>query len=144
MKVEKIDHLHAYAKDVDAVCRLFTDLFGMKCRTMEFKEFGSRTCVVSAGKTFIEFLQPTDPKGRVAKLVGSRPEGLLCVNFKVPNIDEGIAELESRGIKLTQRFDIGPIKQAWFDYSKTFGVQVELGEYPGDDIGKLAAQVIPK
>ena len=139
MKVEKLDHFHAYAKDVDAVARLFADLFGKESVTWEHDQLGARGCFVPSLQ--VEFLQPTDPNGEIARVIGTREEGMLCVNFKVPNIEEAIAEMESRGIKLIRLFQIGQVKQAWFESKNTFGVQIELGEYPGDDIA--AAAVMP-
>ena len=136
MRVQRIDHLHAYANDVDAVARLFSDLFGMTCDICEFGEWGLRTVVVRTGRDrrFIEFLQPTDPNGEVARFLGPRSEGLICVDFKVPDIDRATAELESRGIKQIHRSNIGKVKQAWFESKNTFGMQIELSEYPGDNI----------
>ena len=140
MKIERIDHLHAYTKDIDAVARLFSGL-GLKCEVPDLKDMegaGGKTLVVWIGEgAFIEFLQPTDPEGDLAQLIGDREEGLLCVDLKVSDMDEAVAEMESRGIKLLKMFEINQLKQAWFDPSNTFGVQIELGEYPGDEIADI-------
>ncbi len=143
MKVEKIDHLHAYAKDVDAVAELFSSLFGMKCKVFSFEQYGTRNCIATTPQGFIEFIQPTDPEKDPAKLIGDRPEGLLCISLKVPNMQEAIAEMEARGIKLLKLYELGPVKQAWFDPKNTFGIQIELGEYPGDNIHKAGAGQLP-
>jgi len=57
----------------------------------------------------------------------------------VPNIKEAIAELESWGIKMVGPVhETGSVKQAWFDPTNTFGAQIELCEYPGDDLAVAA------
>lgn len=138
MRVQRIDHLHAYAKDVDAVARLFSDLFGMKCRVCDYPQFGGRTCAIRPWQSsrFIEFVQPTDANGVLGRLVGPRDEGLLCVNFKVPDLEKAIKDMEARGINTVRRSESvsGRVKQAWFECKDTFGVQFELSQYAGDNM----------
>ncbi len=132
MKVEKIDHIHAYAKDLEGAVRLFTDLLGKEFLPVwESDDFGTRAAFHPLG---FEFLQPTDPNGPVAQTIGPREEGILFVCFKVPDIEEAIAEMEWRGIKMIHQYQVGKLKEALFESTNTFGVQIELCEYPGDDI----------
>jgi len=132
MKVEKIDHIHAYAKDLEGAVRLFTDLLGKEFLPLwESVDFGARAAFHPLG---FEFLQPTDPNGPVAQTIGPREEGILFVCFKVPDIEEAIAEMEWRGIKMIHKYQVGQLKEALFESTNTFGVQIELCEYPGDDI----------
>ena len=136
MKVERIDHIHAYAKDAEAAAKLFGELFGSEFGPpWESADWGVRALFHPLG---FEFLQPTDPNGVVAQALEGRGEGILCISLKVPNMDEAIAEMESRGIKLLNLFQVGQNKEATFDYTNTFGVQIELCEYPGDDIVKAS------
>ncbi len=136
MKVERIDHIHAYAKDANAAAQLFGELFGSEfAPPWESDEWGVRARFHPLG---FEFLQPTDPNGLVAQTLADRQEGILCISLKVPNMDEAIAEMESRGIKLIHLFQVGQNKEALFDSTNTFGVQIELCEYPGDDIVKAS------
>ena len=138
MQVERIDHLHAYCEDVDAVARLFSDLFGMKTRVCDYPQFGGRTIVARppGSNRFIEWMQPIDPNGVMARLIGPRDEGLICVNFKVPDLEAAIKEMESRGINTVRRSELGSgrIKQAWFEYKDTFGIQIEMSQYSGDNM----------
>jgi len=132
MKVEKIDHIHAYAKDLEGAVRLFADLLGKEFLPVwESDDFGARAAFHPLG---FEFLQPTDPNGPVAQTIGTREEGILFVCFKVPDIEEAIAEMEWRGIKMIHQYQVGKLKEALFESTNTFGVQIELCEYPGDDI----------
>jgi len=138
MKVERIDHVHAHVKDADAAIKLFGELFGSEFDPLfESEEWGVRTCFHPLG---IDLIQPTDPNGEAAQLyVAGRGEGLLSISLKVPDMDEAIAEMESRGIKMISSVQIGRMKEALFDYTNTFGVQIELCEYPGDSTSAAAA-----
>lgn len=138
MKVERIDHVHAYAKDADAAAQLFGELFGSEFDPpFVSEEWGVRTCFHRLG---FDIIQPTDPNGEVAQqYIAGRGEGMLSISLKVPNMDEAIAEMESRGIKMISSVQVGRIKEVLFDYANTFGVQIELCEYPGDDPAAAAA-----
>lgn len=135
METIGIDHFHGYTKDVDGLARFFKEMFGLKAITWQRDHFGARGCIVTpANSPTLEFLEPTDPNGAIARLMESRNEGISVVDFRVQNFEEAIAEMESRGIKLIGRIEVGRVKQAWFESKNTFGMQIELSEYPGDDI----------
>lgn len=132
MKVERIDHIHAYVKDVDKAAELFQALLGKEFYPVwESAEFGAKVAFNPLG---LEFIQPTDPKGMTAKALGSWKEGEVCISLKVPDIEEAIAEMESRGIKMIAKLQVGKLKEAAFEPTKTLGIMIELCEYPGDDI----------
>jgi peroxiredoxin len=67
-------------------------------------------------------------------MIKLKGEGIGCVSLKVPDIEEAITELESLGVKMIFKVEVGQVKEAWFEATNTFGVQIELCEYPGDDI----------
>jgi len=130
MKVEKIDHIHVSVKNLDKAISLFTDLLGRKFDPLwEGSDYGIRTAYNRVGFDFIQVMDPNRPSN--ANFGG---EGICCVSLKVPDIEEAIAELESRGIKMISRVKVGQLTEVWFDAANTFGVQIELCEYPGNDI----------
>jgi len=132
MKVEKIDHVHAYVEDLEKAIEVFTPLLGQDFYPIfDAAEFGAR---VALHPLHIEFIQPTDPNGIAAKALGDWKEGDICISLKVPDIEEATKEMESKGIKRLAMMEIGKLKEAAFDSAKTFGVMIELCEYPGDDI----------
>lgn len=133
MKVEKIDHIHAWAKDAGAAARLFAELLGSRFGgPWESEEFGVRAYMNP--KFRFEFVEPTSPDSPTARMIAGRPEGIVAISLKVPDINEAMAELESRGIKLQQYFEVGNIKEALYQWDNTFGVQIELCEYEIDDL----------
>ena len=139
MKVEKIDHIHVCVKDLDAAMAFFKDVFGM-----EFDPVWELSEIVGLrdvrGPLGLDIVEITDPARRAGKgMVDTHKEGISAISLKVPNIEEAIAELEARGIKMASPLSqIGLVKQAYFDPTQTFGIQIELCEYPGDDLGAAA------
>jgi methylmalonyl-CoA/ethylmalonyl-CoA epimerase len=94
MKVEKVDHIHIYVKDLDKAMRFFSELLGTKFTVpgegneeLEFKE--------AMDPLGLELVAPTSPDGVVGRAVERRGEGLAGLSLKVPNIEEATAEMES-------------------------------------------------
>lgn len=77
----------------------------------------------------LELIQSTSPEGVIAKFIKHWGEGLHAVSFKVPNLDEAIAELQAKGLRLVGRIDLGGIREAQFHPKDSFGVMIELCEY---------------
>ncbi len=137
MKVERIDHVHAYTKNLEKAVSVFGPLFGTDFYpTFDATDYGARAAMHPLG---FEFVEPTDPKGLAARAFAGSKEGDLCISLKVPDLEEGIAEMESKGIKLIARMQIGKLKEAAFETSQTCGIMIELCEYPGSDIVLAAA-----
>jgi methylmalonyl-CoA/ethylmalonyl-CoA epimerase len=132
MKVEKLDHIHIYVKDLDKAMARFEDLLGVEF-TGPFTEFadewGSKGAFAPPG---IDLEAPTRPNSAVAKVIERSGEGLVGgVSFKVPDIESSIAELEGKGMKLLGRITMGGLKEAWFHPAGAYGVLIELCEYQG-------------
>lgn len=132
MKVERIDHIHAYTKNLEKAASVFGPLLGVDFYPIfDASDYGARAAFNPIG---FEFVEPTDPEGIAARAFAGAKEGDLCISLKVPDLEEAIAEMESKSIKLIARMQVGKLKEAAFETSRTCGVFVELCEYPGDDI----------
>lgn len=132
MKVERIDHVHAYTKDLEKAVSVFGPLLGIDFYPIfDASDYGARAAMNPIG---LECVEPTDPSGVAARAFSGAREGDLCISLKVPDIEEAIAEMESKGMKLVARMEIGKLKEAAFETSQTCGVLIELCEYPGNDI----------
>ena len=127
MKVEKIDHIAINVKDLAKAEKLFGDLFGMKfSKPAVFKEIDLRSSVDPLG---IELVEPLTPDGPTAKAIESRGEGVSLISFKVSGLQDAVAAMESRGVRLVARFDRPKMKVAIFHPKDTYGVMIELVEY---------------
>ncbi|MFC1999360.1 VOC family protein [Chloroflexota bacterium] len=134
MKIEKLDHVHIFVRDLDAAIRRFEDLLGVKFEepvTEDLQQFGARAAFALPG---LDVGQPTSPDSSVAKVIDRMGEGLVGgVSFKVADIEPAIAELQSKGMTLLGRLEIGGIKEAWFHPKDAFGLAIELCEYDAAD-----------
>ncbi|MFC1999339.1 VOC family protein [Chloroflexota bacterium] len=134
MKVEKLDHIHIYVKDLEKAIKFFEDILGIKflgTKTWEQYGGGIREAFAPPG---ILLLEGTNPDSDVTKVIEMRGEGLHGISLKVANIDEGIAELQSKGMRFLNKYEVGRVKEALFHPKDSFGVCIELGEYSGENV----------
>ena len=142
MKVEKLDHVHIYVKDIEKAVQLFENSLGIKFDSVyTWEEEALKDCYAPPGVLFIQPTSPNDALG-VAKFIERKGEGLAAISLKVSDIETAIAELQSKGFRLKEKVEIGNMKEAMFDPEDSFGVEIELCEYPGDDIAAAAASEI--
>ncbi|HOL18264.1 MAG TPA: VOC family protein, partial [Bacillota bacterium] len=83
------------------------------------------------GDSEIELLQSTDPQGPVARFIESRGEGIQHIAFRVQNLEEKLAELKAKGVRLIDekpRYGAGGARIAFLHPKSTGGVLVELCE----------------
>ncbi len=83
------------------------------------------------GDSEVELLESTSPDGPVAMYIAKRGQGIQHVAFRVENIEQALAELKEKGIRLideTPRTGAGGAKIAFLHPKATNGVLVELCE----------------
>jgi len=142
VKVEQIDHLGIYVKDLDKGAQFFRDVFGFEFS----REFGAegmdvREVVDTRG---LDLLAAKSLDGPMARIIEHRGEGLASLSLKVPSLEEGIEEMKSREIRLIHRGDHGDAaKWATFHPKDLFGVFVELVEYHPENLYLSAARKPP-
>lgn len=127
MKVERIDRIYVYVKDLEKARRLFGDLLETEfSEPMSYKD-ADMTCSYSPlGLTLAE---PLSPDGFVAKIIKNRGEGVAMVALKVKNLKEATAEMESRGIRRIGGFEMGGYKAITYHPKDAFGVLLDLSEF---------------
>lgn len=130
MKVERIDFITFFVKDLDKAEKFFSELFG----TQFIKPYPT---AVDTKETLdclgINLAAPLTQDGPSAKIMATKGEGLVSVGFKVSNLDEAIADLESRGVRLIGREKIGSAEYAVFHPKDTFGAMLSVIEYKEKD-----------
>lgn len=132
MKVQRIDHVHAYSRNLEKAVKVFAPLLGSDFYPIfDASDYGARAAMHPLG---FEFIEPSSPDGLAAKAFANAQEGQLVISLKVPNLDEAIPEMEATGAKLLAVMQIGKLREAAFDSTGTCGIMIELCEYPGDDI----------
>ena len=132
MKVEKIDRVVIRVKDMDKAKRFFTDLLG--------GEFGEpfinkpADLISHRHPVGIDLVAPLSPDGPTATALEKRGEGIAILALEVSNLEEAIAEMKSRGIKLVaggpERAEHHPERRAAIFHPKdTYGVMIELVQH---------------
>ncbi|MDY7020306.1 MAG: methylmalonyl-CoA epimerase [Cyanobacteriota bacterium] len=132
MKILKIDHLGLAVQSIDEGKKFWTDVLGLNfAGTETVEEQKVTTAFLPVGESEVELLESTSPDGPIAKYLEKRGEGLQHIAFRVENIDEALAELKEKGIRLIDeepRKGAGGAKIAFLHPKATSGVLVELCE----------------
>ena len=126
MKVTKFSHVAIMVKDVEEAKNFFSDLLGMEFgASSETKTADTKGAMSPLG---IEVVAPLTPDGPVSKVLERRGEGLTMLALDVPNIEEAIADMEAKGIRMLGRADLPIGKTATFHPKDLHGVMIELIE----------------
>ena len=100
MKVEKLDHIAISVRDLDKAISFFSGLLGTEfSEPRVIEDAGARQVLDPLG---IELVEPLTPDSAVARTIESRGEGLSLLSLKVADLEEAIAEMKSRGVRLVQ------------------------------------------
>jgi methylmalonyl-CoA/ethylmalonyl-CoA epimerase len=132
MKVLKIDHLGIAVNSIEEAKKLFHDILGLEFEGTEtVQEQKVTTAFFPVGDSEVELLESTAPDGPIAKYLEKRGEGIQHIAFRVDNLDEALAELKDKGIRLIDekpRKGAGGAKIAFLHPKSTHGVLIELSE----------------
>ena len=132
MKVLKIDHLGIAVKSIEEAKKLFHDILGLEFEGTEtVQEQKVTTAFFPVGDSEVELLESTDPDGPIAKYLEKRGEGIQHIAFRVDNLEEALARLKDKGIRLIDekpRKGAGGAKIAFLHPKSTHGVLIELSE----------------
>lgn len=132
MKVLKIDHLGIAVNSIEEAKRLFQDTLGLEFEGTEtVEEQKVTTAFFPVGDSEVELLESTAPDGPIAKYLEKRGEGIQHIAFRVEDIEEALAELKEKGIRLIDekpRRGAGGAKIAFLHPKSTHGVLIEISE----------------
>jgi methylmalonyl-CoA/ethylmalonyl-CoA epimerase len=137
MEPTHIEHIGIAVKSLSEAIPFYEGIFGLKCYNIEeVAEQKVKTAFFKVGDTKIELLESTDPEGAIGKFIEKRGEGIHHMAFAVKDLNQKLAEAESKGVRLIDRearkgaegLDIG-----FLHPKSTFGVLTELCE---DNSGK--------
>lgn len=132
MKVLKVDHIGVAVKNLDETLKFYQDILGLELQGTEVvEEQKVKVAFLPVGDTEVELLESTELDGPIAKFIEKKGEGIQHVAFRVPNIEEAIAELKEKGVRMIDekpRYGAGGAKIAFCHPKSTNGVLVELSE----------------
>lgn len=134
MKILQIDHLGIAVNSLEEGNQFWTDALGLKLEGTEtVAEQKVTTAFFPVGESEVELLVSTSPDGPIAKFIEKKGAGFQHVAFRVENIEEALAELKAKGVKLideTPRLGAAGCKIAFIHPKSTGGVLVEISERP--------------
>ncbi len=130
MKILKIDHLGIAVNSIDNGKDFWSGVLGLDFEGTEtVAEQKVTTAFFPVGESEVELLESTAADGPVAKYIEKRGQGIQHVAFRVENIDEALAELKEKGVRLIDqqpRIGAGGARIAFLHPKATNGVLVEL------------------
>ncbi|NLN40195.1 MAG: methylmalonyl-CoA epimerase [Smithella sp.] len=131
MKVLKIDHIGIAVKNLAESSKLYEMLGIASAGVEEVAEQKVRVSFFPVGDSEIELLESTAPDGPVARYIEKNGEGIQHIALRVDNLEEALAELKARGVRLIDekpRYGAGGAKIAFIHPKATGGVLLELSE----------------
>jgi methylmalonyl-CoA/ethylmalonyl-CoA epimerase len=130
--VTKIDHIGIAVKNLEESLKFYEDVLGIKCVSQEVvEEQKVKVAFLPVGDTEVELLESTSEDGPIARFIEKKGEGIQHLAFKVDNIEEAIAELQEKGIKMIDekpRYGAGGARIAFLHPKSTSGVLIEISE----------------
>ena len=99
MKIKRIAHLGIVVKDLDAALNLFTGALPLDLVHTEDYQ-GMKIGFIPVGDSSIELLQDVSGSSSIKKFLDNNGEGIHHIAFEVDDIEQAVAELKEKGIRL--------------------------------------------
>ncbi|MGB9898873.1 methylmalonyl-CoA epimerase, partial [Thermanaerothrix sp.] len=128
-KITKINHIAIAVPDVDAALAFWQDALGLTVDHIEDVPSQQATVVfIPVGDSEVELVKPTSGDTGVARFIAERGGGMHHLCFEVDNIEEMLAQLKEKGIRLINEspLELPGRKMAFIHPKSTGGVLVEL------------------
>jgi len=128
--ITKIDHIGIAVKRIDKALELYQDILGLKVtKTEVVEEQKVKVAFIPVGDSEVELLESTEPDGPIAKFIEARGEGIQHIAFRVTDIEDKLAELKAKGVRLIDevpRKGAGGARIAFLHPKATGGTLIEL------------------
>jgi methylmalonyl-CoA/ethylmalonyl-CoA epimerase len=132
MKVLKLDHVGIAVKNLDETLKFYTDVLGLDLAETEIvEEQKVKVAFLPIGDTEVELLESTSDDGPIARYIERSGEGVQHLAFLVENIEEAIADMQAKGMRMIDempRYGAGGAKIAFMHPKDSYRVLVELCE----------------
>lgn len=99
-----INHVCIAVKDIAETMQFYRDVFGVGTgEVVDIEDQAVQATLVQVGGSQLEFIQPTDPNGGVAKFIERRGEGVHHICFEVEDLPATLRRLDEKNIQLIDR-----------------------------------------
>jgi hypothetical protein len=132
VQVERLGHVNVYAADHERVQGYQVRVLGGRpFREWEEPASGGRNALVRIAGTVVENFSPTRPDGAIGRWLARHGSGWHSLEWTVPSLDEALATLRARGIRITEHVEGA---YAFTHPRDCHGISIELTErrFPGD------------
>ncbi len=132
MKIKRLEHVAITVKNMDQARDTWMNVLGIG---QEYDEMVGQTrlAMLPVGQTYIELLSSEGPDSPVNEWMDRNGESIWHLCFEVEDIDEALAELKGKGVKLLNnepQSGHGGSRIAFIDPCDTGNVLIELAEIP--------------
>jgi methylmalonyl-CoA/ethylmalonyl-CoA epimerase len=128
MKIKRIAHLGIVVKNLDAALELFTGSLPLDLVHTEDYQ-GMKIGFIPVGDSSIELLQDVSGSSSIKKFLENNGEGIHHIAFEVDDIEQAVAELREKGVKLIDekpRAGAHGMSIAFMHPKATHGILMEL------------------
>ncbi len=99
-----INHVCIAVKDIDDTVRFYRNVFGVAAaEVVDIEDQSVRAALIRVGGSQLEFIEPTDPDGGVAKFIDRRGEGVHHICFEVEDLASTLQRLDEQGVAVVDR-----------------------------------------
>lgn len=128
MKIKRIAHLGIVVKNLEAALDLFTGALPLDLVHTEDYQ-GMKIGFIPVGDSSIELLQDVSGSSSIKKFLDNNGEGIHHIAFEVDDIEQAVAELKEKGVKLIDekpRPGAHGMRIAFMHPKATHGILMEL------------------
>ncbi len=128
----KLHHIGIAVKNISEKLKIWHDVLGLEVKCIEeVREQKVKVALLPLGGMNIELLEPLGEESPVYRFIEKRGEGIHHLCFEVDDIDNMLAEMRNKGLKLIDevpRMGAGGRKIAFVHPKDVGGVLIELSE----------------
>jgi methylmalonyl-CoA/ethylmalonyl-CoA epimerase len=131
--LQQIDHIGIAVQNLDETVAFYRQVMGLEVSATETLD-GMKVAFLRIGDSELELLEDLTPDGAIARHIAKRGEGLQHVAYRVDNIEQALAEMRAKGLRLIDeqpRPGARNARVAFLHPKSTRGVLIEFVEPPG-------------
>ena len=99
-----LHHVCIAVSDIESTLKLYSNLFDIEQPEVELiQDQAVKAALVKIGGTELEFIEPTDPNGGVAKFIDKKGEGLHHICFEVDDLQATLKRLSDQDVDLIDK-----------------------------------------
>lgn len=101
---QNLHHVCIAVRDIEGTLKLYGNLFNVEQPEVQvIQDQGVKAALVKIGGTELEFIEPTDTSGGVARFIEQKGEGLHHICFEVDDLQMTLDRMSGQGIELIDK-----------------------------------------